>query len=62
LTAKQKITDLANNNYFTDKSWSVQEVVGVPHPEDVYLDKIDVMSLLIPGQEISNAIIQLFMK
>ncbi|KAI9110483.1 hypothetical protein K1719_018349 [Acacia pycnantha] len=62
LTAKEKISDLVAKKWFKDKSWPINEVVGLPHPESVYLENADVESMLLPGQQVTSGIVQMFMK
>ena len=50
------------SGHLKDKSLPVNEVVGVPHPQLVPVDTVDDESLLLPRQELSDAIIRIFMK
>ena len=62
LTGIEKISAMVKSGHFKDKSVSVNEVVRVPHPQPVQVDAEDVESLLVPGQELFDAIIRIFMK
>ena len=53
---------MVKSGYFKDKSWPVNEVVGVPHPLPVQVDTVDVESLLLLRSELTDAIVQIFMK
>ena len=62
LTGIEKIFDMMNSGRLKDKLVPFNEVVGVPHPLLVPLDTSDFESLLVPEQELSDAIIRIFMR
>jgi len=62
LTGIEKISVMMKSGLLKDKSVPFNEVVGVPHPMPVPLDTSDFESLLVPQQELSDAIIRIFMK
>ena len=62
LTARETISDMMKSGYFKDRSWPVNEVVGLDHMLPVYVDTVDVTSLLVPRQELTSPIVQIFMK
>ena len=62
LTARETISDMMKSGYFKDRSWPINEVVGLDHILPVYVDTADVESMLVPGQELTSAIVQIFIK